>query len=230
MNKPNQMQYEKPMRADNEFNASILKANLEMRLGMVLLFVICIVMGWLLYLSNKKPRLIAVIDSSTGQTYGAIASTDLSHDILNRQLVYYSRVFCENYLNHDHVQIRDARKTALELVHPTMLLPKIPKDFLDDAQVHETITNRATSSFDWKVKPVVTSNNDPRYSVFCQFTRTIHRMGYDDQTQLFNIRLDWGRLQHDQDAFNRPHSLVLVNFLMLDANSDELKNQLNLIK
>lgn len=221
---------EKPIRADHEFTYSLSKAILNMRLGMLLLTVISLFLGFLLWQTQNRPRMIAVIDSSTGKTYGAVASTNIVMEIINRQLVYYSRDFCESYLSFDHVSIRSARENAKSLMHPTLLAPKLPANYLFDAAVQDCIKNRATSFFDWKIKPVITSSQDPRYTVFCQFTRTIKRYGFQDQVQSYNIKLDWGRLQHDLDAFNRPHALTLLKFEELENNSTELTNQLNLIK
>jgi hypothetical protein len=96
-----------------------------------------------------------------------------------------------------------------------------------DAEINRVLTELWNDQFTWKVT-VVTEKNDPRYSVFCQFELLLNRPGYESVTRSYNIKLDWGRLVKNSDPFERPHSLVLLKAQELDANSDELKKQLNL--
>lgn len=221
---------DQPIRADHEYTFSLTKAVFNMRVGMLFLTLLCLGMGVLVFTSMRQPRLVAVIDSATGKTYGSVATPTLTFSLLERQLIYYSREFCEAYLAYDHVTIKSARQTAKALMHPTLLAPSLPKDYLEDKDVLAAVKSQATSNFEWTIRPRVTAAADPKYTVFCQFTRTIKRYGFEDQVKTFNVKLDWGRLRNDQDAFNRPHALTLLKFEELAVNSPELTTQLNLIK
>jgi hypothetical protein len=219
---------DKPIRPDREYVYGLTRAVFIMRFAVISLFIICILLIGITFLSLNKPRLVTVVDIGTGKSISALSSNNISDQVIEQQLVYYSRVFCESYLCQDHVILSDARKTAVGLMHPD-LARKLPKDWLNDNDVKNCIENQETSYFDWALKPAVTMKNDPRYSVFCQFTKETRREGFEPIKKRYNIRLDWGRLIKNTDPFNRPHSLVLLNFEQLQDES-KINEQLQLIK
>lgn len=230
MNKNSSISTNKPIRPDKEYLHGLSSSVFVMRFAVVALFVISILLAGITFVSMNKPELITVVDMSTGKTVTSMTRNSLNEQVIEQQLIYYSRVFCESFLNQDHVTIASARKTAVELMHPD-LAKKLPKDWLSstNVDVRTCIEQKSTSYFDWSLKPAVTSKNDPRYSVFCQVTKEVRREGFETIKTRYNIRLDWGRLIKNTDPFNRPHSLVLLNFEQLQDES-KISEQLQLIK
>ena len=219
---------QRPIRPDKEYLYGLTKAVFIMRVAVIGLIVSVLILGGIAFVSMNRPRLVTVVDLSSGKTLTSIGKTEVGSEVLEQQLVYYSRQFCESFLCADHVTIREARKAAVELMHPD-LASKLPKDWLDDGDVRECIENKTTSYFDWTLKPAVTTKNDPRYSVFCQFTKEVRKEGFQPVKTRYNIRLDWGRLVKNTDPFNRPHSLVLLNFEQLQDES-KINEQLKMVK
>jgi len=230
MNKNSTISTNKPIRPDKEYLHGLSSTVFIMRFAVVALFVVSILLAGITFVSINKPALITVVDMSTGKTVTSITRNSVDNQIIEQQLIYYSRVFCESFLNQDHVTIGDARKTAVGLMHPD-LAKKLPKDWLDNGNidVRSCIELKSTSYFDWTLKPAVTAKNDPRYSVFCQVVKEVRREGFETIKTRYNIRLDWGRLVKNTDPFNRPHSLVLLNFEQLQDES-KISEQLQLIK
>ncbi len=220
---------DKPIRSDHEFTASLTKSIIIWRLVSVL-FTVIIVGSFIVTLNAlKRPRLITVIDSSSGKTYTSMSESRMSKTIVERQLIYYSKVFCESFLSENYVTVINDRKEAIDLMHPELEV-QLPEDFAKRKGVAEIISSKSSTTFDWTIKPVVSSAADPYYTVFCQFTKRTKKQGYKAFSQKYNIKLDWGRLINNTDPFNRPHDLVLIKFEELDDNSAELKHQLNLIR
>lgn len=217
----------KPIRPDREYTIGLTRAVFIMRFAVVAMFIICLILAGITIVNVNKPRLVTVIDMESGKSI-TTTSTNISDQVIEQQLIYYSRIFCESYLCQDHVVISDARHTAVGLMHPD-LARKLPKDWLANDEVKNCQDNQETSYFDWPLKPVVTYKSDPRYSVFCQFTREVRREGYEPIKTRYNIRLDWGRLVKNTDPFNRPHSLVLLNFEQLQ-NESKINELLQKIK
>jgi hypothetical protein len=189
----------------------------------------CVLLAVTVMISIRQPRLITVIDSSTGKTFTGVGKPEIKIDIIPRQLIYYSRLFCEAFLSENYVTVMSDRAKAKALMHPS-LSKKLPPDFLNESSMEDAFKYKSNSLFEWIVKPVVTASDDPRYTVFCQFVKKVKREGYKTTEDNFNVKLDWGRLMNNQDPFNRPHDLVLLKFDELKDNSAELKSQLNLIK
>lgn len=200
----------KPIRPDKVFFDGLTKAVFIMRLTVLALFFVCVMLAGVAVVSLYKPQLITVVDMS-GRTSTSLGSNKMGDQVIEQQLIYYSREFCESFLNQDHVSIKDTRKTAVALMHPD-LVKKLPKDYLDGNEVRMSRENKQTCYFDWPLKPDVIEKNDPRYSVYCEFIRETKKEGYEPIKTRYTIRLDWGRLIKNNDPFNRPHSLVLLNF------------------
>lgn len=219
---------QRPIRPDKEYMVGLTKAVFIMRFALIGLILSVMVLGGLAFMAINKPGVVTVVDLSSGKTLTALGKTAVGSEVLEQQLVYYSKQFCESFLCADHVTIRESRKIAAELMHPD-LAAKLPKDWLENSDVKNCIENRTTSYFDWTLKPAVTIKNDPRYSVFCQFTKEVRTEGYQPEKKRYNIRLDWGRLVKNTDPFNRPHSLVLLNFEQLQDDS-KINEQLKMVK
>jgi hypothetical protein len=216
--KNEQISINKPIRPDREYVHGLTRAVFITRFSVVALFIVCLSLAGITYLTINKPRLVTVVDMSSGKTVSSLGTSNISDQVISQQLIYYSRIFCENFLSQDHVTILDDRKNAISLMHPE-LAKKLPKDWLDNNDVKDCIEQKLTSYFDWSLKPAVTAKNDPRYSVFCQFSKEVRREGLATVKTRYNIRLDWGRLINNTDPFNRPHSLVLLNFEQLQDES-----------
>jgi hypothetical protein len=211
---------QKPLRPDFHYLTGLTRAINIMRIVATFLFASLVAVSFLLYASMNKAQPIAVVDMSTGQTRMSLASGSVSDQVIEQQLIYYARQFCEDYLTSDFVGIVDARKRAVALMHPD-LSAKLPADFLGDAAIAQAQQYKMTTTYDWLIKPSVITKADPRYSVFCQFVRVNHSQGYAPQQTRYNIRLDFGRILKNTDPFNRPHSLVLLNFETLDDNKSK---------
>lgn len=219
---------DKPIRPDREYVYGLTKAVFIMRFAVISLFIVCLISTGVTLFTLNKPGLVTVVDMGSGKTVSALSSTGINDQVLEHQLIYYSRMFCESYLSQDHVRITEDRKSASMLMHPE-LARKLPKDWLTDKDVKGCLESKETCYFDWPLKPAVTARNDPRYSVFCQFSKEVRREGYEPIRTRYNLRLDWGRLIKNTDPFNRPHSLVLLNFEQLQEESkiNELLQKIN---
>lgn len=218
-----------PVRPDHDYMYKLTSAILGQRIILAGLLLLSLALAGVVVLALQRPRLITAVDFQTGRTVSAVGREQLTRDILDKQLVYYSRVFCESFFSQNHVTIKSDRMKVLDLIHPE-LRGRLPDNFADDDAVANVLRRKATSFYNWQIKPTITERDDPRYSVFCQFTRVVKRPGYRKLEQTFNIKLDWGRLIKNTDPFTRPHNLVLLSFSELEKDSKELINQLNLIR
>jgi hypothetical protein len=212
-----------PERPDGMYMGKLLRELFSQRIAIIAMLIICLALIGVIIMLYNKPIPIAVVNGESGKTFFSKTQT-IDRNILEKQILYYSRQFCEDYFGRNHVTVRTNRQRALDMMHPNMRT-EVQKGI--DAEINRVLTELWNDQFTWKVT-VVTEKNDPRYSVFCQFELLLNRPGYESVTRSYNIKLDWGRLVKNSDPFERPHSLVLLKAQELDANSDELKKQLNL--
>lgn len=212
-----------PERPDEMYMGKLIRELFSQRIAIIAMLILCLALIGVIILQNSKPIPIAVVNGESGKTFFS-KTQQLDRTVLEKQLLYYSRQFCEDYFGRNHVTVRNNRMRALDIMHPNMK-GEVEKGI--DAEINRVLKELWNDQFIWKVT-VVTEKNDPRYSVFCQFELILNRPGYEPVTRSYNIKLDWGRLVKNSDPFERPHSLVLLKAQELDANSDELKKQLNL--
>ena len=218
---------DRPERSDTHFLARQTKSLFVSQLALLFMFIICLALIGALIMSSRKPRTIAVIDASTGRNYGTVTG-EYTDNLLEMNLVYYSREFCENFYNANHAEIDGARKNAVETMHPTLISRlKITTDFYNDSYVRNIKQNLGSSSFDWITIPQVTTRNDPRYTVFCQFRRVQHLSGKVFETK-HNVTINWIRY-NNIDPMKKPSPLFVLDFSDNDINSHAVKEQLELI-
>ena len=87
---------QRPIRPDKEYLYGLTKAVFIMRVAVIGLIVALLIVGGLAYMSMNRPRLVTVVDLSSGKTLTSIGKTEVGSEVLEQQLVYYSRQFCES--------------------------------------------------------------------------------------------------------------------------------------
>jgi hypothetical protein len=217
-------------RPDRPYIERILRTSYSAGAVVLALLIANVLLVGLLYTQLRSPRLIAVIDEQSGKTYATMSQT-MNEDLLKRQLVYYSRQFMEDYFTMDYSEIQGARKRSLDLMHPNLkqkTVEKYGEDFRNDGNVQMALSNQTGTEWEWSIKPTVTKSNDPVYTVFGQVKRKITREGYKPIIEQLNIRLRWGRLSGGQEAFTRPHQLVLLDQEDISKDQTALNEQINL--
>jgi hypothetical protein len=75
--------------------------------------------------------------------------------------------------------------------------------------------------------PRVTVANDPRYTVFCQFKRTVN-MGEKIYESKHNVIINWIRYENI-DPMKKPSPIFVLDFVDSDLSSKEVQQQLELI-
>lgn len=217
-----QKNLDRPERPDHIYVGSLLKELFSSRISIIALLIVCLALCGIIMSLINRPLPIAVVNGQTGQTM--MSKTDrINKDIIERQLLFYSREFCEQFFGRNHVTIRDYKVQSFKFMHPN-LITEASKSFSENT-VNQVLQELWIDNFVWKIT-VVTEKSDPRYTVFCQFDQTIKRPGFEPVTNIHNIKLDWGRLVKNSDPFEKPHSLVLLK--VYELSGDELKKQLNL--
>ncbi|MBN2436246.1 MAG: hypothetical protein JXK07_13355 [Spirochaetes bacterium] len=216
-----------PERSDTHFLAHQSKSLFVSQLALLFMFIICCALIVAAIMIAKRPQTIAVIDSSTGKNYGTVTQS-YTKDLLEINLIYYSREFCECFYNATHSEIDGARRKAVEAMHPTLISKlKITTDFYNDSYTKNIKQNLGTCTFDWITIPTVTSRNDPRYTVFCQFKRIQNLSGKIFETK-HNVTMNWIRYKNI-DPMKKSTPIFVLNFSDNDINSPEVKQQLELI-
>lgn len=195
--------------------------------AMLFLFLVSLLLIVALIMSFRRPQRIAVIDSSSGKSYSTVTQT-YTKDLLEMNLIYYSREFCESFYNANHTEIEGARRVAVANMHPTLVSKmKISNDFYNDSYVKNIKKNLGTCTFDWITVPRITVRNDPRYTVFCQFRRIIKLNGNLYESK-HNVIIHWIRYKNI-DPMKKPSPVFVLDFADSDINSEEVKEQLELI-
>jgi hypothetical protein len=218
---------DRPERADMHHLAKQTRTIYLSQLGLVLMFVLCALMCLALMTSFKRPQNIAVIDTSSGRSYGTVTQS-YTNDLMKMNLIYYSKEFCESYYNSNHTEIEAARRVAVSHMHPTLVQKMgIKDDFFDNAYVKNVKQQLATSTFDWLAPPHVTVTNDPRYTVFCQFRRLTH-IGDKNYESKHNVIINWIRYENI-DPMKKASPIYVLDFTDGDLNSKEVQQQLELI-
>ena len=218
---------DRPERSDLHYLAQQSRSIYLSQLSMLFLFVLCALLVLAFMESSKRPRHIAVIDTSTGKAFGTV-TRQYTTDLLSMNLIYYSRLFCEEFYDANHISIQGSRKAAVEQMHPTLVQKLgITEDFYKDSYVKNIKANLATCTFDWITPPKVTVSSDPRYTVFCQFRRSIQKEGKIYESK-HNVILNWIRYS-DIDPMKKPSPIYVLDFSDNDINSQEVKQQLELL-
>ena len=222
----NSEQLDKPERADTHHLAKQTKSLYISQIALLLLFMVCIFQIVALMLSFNRPERIAVIDKSTGKTYGTVTQ-QYTQDLLDMNLVYYSKEFCEAFYNANHTDIDGARRLAVSNMHPTLIRKlKITDDYYNDSYVKEIKANLGTCTFDWNNAPSITKRNDPRYTTFCQFSRVVNLNGKLYATK-HNVKIEWIRYKNI-DPMKKPTPLFVLDFSDGDIGSKDVQEQIEL--
>ena len=217
--------HDKPQRPDEIYVGSLVRETLSQRTAILILGICFIALLGILIMYINKPVPVIVVNGESGHTT-ASTTQKINYDVIEKQLLFYTRQFCEDYFGRNHVTIKEKQRRALEIMHPSMK-SKAESDMKERNDIPVVSRENWTDNFNWKLT-YITEKSDPRYSTFAQFDVIVNRPGYESVTQTKNIRLDWGRLVNVSNPYERPHSLVLLKVSELAAGSEELKKQLNL--
>jgi len=216
---------DKPERPDESYVQPLIKDIFNQRTAILGISAVALCLCFVIVMLVRRPVPVIVVDKETGQTTASLTKR-ITYDVLERQLLYYSRQFCEDYFGRNHVNIASARARAIEIMHPNMRV-EAEKSFPPEV-VAQVEKERWGDNIEWRITSV-TGKNDPRYAVFCQFVQTVTKPGFAPIVKTYNIRLDWGRLGSGVvSPYQRPHNLVLLKASELASGSDELNKQLNL--
>jgi len=222
----NSSNIDKPERADSHHLAKQTKSLYISQIALLFLFVIGVFMLIALMLSFNRPERIAVIDKSSGKTYGTVTQ-QYTQDLLDMNLVFYSKEFCEAFYNANHTEIDGARRLAVSNMHPTLISKlKITDDYYNDSYVKGIKQNLGTCTFDWSNAPSITKRNDPRYTTFCQFRRIVNMNGKLYETK-HNVIIQWIRYKNI-DPMKKPTPLFVLDFSDGEITSKEVQEQLEL--
>lgn len=218
---------DRPERKDTHHLARQTKSLYVSQIALLFMFVVCLALIAAVVIATRRPQSVAVIDTSTGKSYGT-RTQGFTSDLLEMNLVYYSKLFCESFYNANHYEIESARKVAVDNMHPTLIRKlKITPDFYNDAFVKNIKENLVTCSFDWITIPQITTKNDPRYTVFCQFRRMQNMNGKVFETK-HNVTISWIRYKNI-DPIKKPTPLFILDFSDNNIDSPQVKEQLQLI-
>lgn len=219
-----------PKRSDQVYIASLQKSVINTRVAMIAFAIIIILLIAVVFSQLNAPKNIAIVDTSSGKTFGSkIYQVDTPIELIEQQLIYYSRQYIESFLSSDYITIKSDRDLAWMLMHPSVR-KEVGEKFIEDLEIEKLRAAQQSSIFKWSIKPVMVASEDPRFSVFCQFERRTKTPGYEDKVEKFNIKLDWGRLKKNFDPFERPHGLVLIKFNALQSDDSQIKEFLNKVK
>lgn len=220
----------KPIRPDSNYLRASVNLINSMKWIVVLLLVAVIALSVSVYMILKRPMMISVIDANTGKTYVSRTYTSLGDDIIKRQLLYYSKEFCEQWWSLDYESIKDNRAYALKLIHSQgELIKKIPENFLNDGTVNTTIAIKNRSSFEWTKLPEITRVADPYYTVYCEFTRSSGPENKKKNVEKFYIKMFWFR-DKEFNPYERNHGYYVVDMNKIEYGSTEWKEQINALR
>jgi len=201
-----------------------------MKLILVLLIIAVITLSVSVFVIIKRPMMISIIDANTGKTYVSKTYTSLGDDIIKRQLLYYSKEFCELWWSLDYESIKDNRKYVLKLIHSQGgLIKKIPNNFLNDGTVNTTIAIKNRCSFEWTKLPEITKIADPSYTVYCEFTRHSGPENKKKNIEKFYIKIHWYR-DKDFNPYERNHGYYVDDMTKIEYGSTEWKEQINALR
>lgn len=111
--------HDKPQRPDEIYVGSLIRETLSQRTAIIVLGICFIGMIGLFLMYINKPVPVIVVNDESGLTT-ASTTQKISYDVIEKQLLYYTRQFCEDYFGRNHVTIREKQKRALEIMHPGM--------------------------------------------------------------------------------------------------------------
>ncbi len=217
----------KYVRTDENAIIRVLKDSLNVRLWAVSMTVIVIVTLVTLMIEISKPKLLAVIDSSTGQTFHGVTQQRLTYSIIEKLVMRSSLVFCEAFYSYSTFTVTEDRKKAASMMNK-QAFEKLPANWLDNDDVKTCKKLGATANFDWILKPTVTYAKDPNYISFCQFSRDVSISGMPRNSHKINVKLYWQRIDN-YDYLQTENGLVLVGFEELNDDSKELKDEITKI-
>ncbi len=227
MNRKRTIDISKPLRPDESYLKDLISGVINSRIAVITLSVVILALLVIVFFLSTQSKLVAIINKNSGETYVAKTSK-ITQDVLERQIVYYSKKLCEDYLNLDYMTVVESRKRALELMHPSMKEELGAEKYWQTKKVLTAMKEKYSCDYKWLMYPKITERSHPHYIVFCQFMRVIRKKGYKPMEETFTIRLDWVRLLKNPSPFERPHDLLLTRVWEIQKDSDEMKNQLKL--
>ncbi|NLD99045.1 MAG: hypothetical protein GX640_04160 [Fibrobacter sp.] len=220
----------KPDRPDINYLTAFVKLVNTVKVFVVMLLIGIIALIITVAFMYKRSMLVSIIDTSTGRTYISKTYVKLGDDIIKRQLLYYSKEFCESWWSLDWETIKNDRVYALKMIHPSgPIRTKIPADYADDATVNATINIHNRSSFEWNKLPEITRNEDPYYTVYCEFNRTSGPENRKSQTETFFVKIQWYR-EKEFNPYERSHGYYVADLSKLEYGSVEWKTEINKLK
>jgi hypothetical protein len=225
----NNVSTNKPQRSDSLFISDTLKAFFNARIGLFVVSIVSIASIIAIIYLVSQPQRVVVIDASSGKTYYAVNRASVSLELVDRQLCYYSAQFCENFYNNDYMTIESARKRVVDLM-ATSLRDSIEKKWNASPDLRLCLDKKQSSYFAWEINPSVTMRNDPYYTTWCVFERIIKENEMLRETKKYHIILKWGRTANNADYRTRPHSLVLMSFVIVNEGSAEYNDQINKLR
>jgi len=193
----------------------------------LLQFFTIIALIFLLVLVSGQQKIITII-SADGETI-SLRSSDVSSDVLRRQVLYYSREVIEDYFDLDYRTAVENRNKLKEIMSPSLIGVKFGKEnhIVENKVVVEAVTNKFTNRYEWLVLPWISNLNYPYITVFGQIKRSVSREGYKPFEDLKNVKLVFQHLKDRPDPFGRPHDLLLISIDDIDNENTEFKNAIN---
>lgn len=198
------------------------------QIAFITVAIICISLIAALVLIVRTPKPVVLFDMSSGRNYGA-KTTKYNVSILESNLVYYSRQFCECLFNATSGEIEGSRHTALDLMDPSLQqkLKLTENNFIMTDYVKQVKDNGIVSTIEWNAPPQITVRNDPEYTMICQFTVNI-KTGNQLEKVKHNVVVRWKRYG-SYDPMLRACPVFVSYFHDGDLNDFEIVKQLEIL-
>ena len=105
----------KPQRPDRGYLDGLISGTVNSRIALVSLSAVIVFLSVILFALMNRPRIVTVINGENGSTTTSV-SQKIEEEIIEKQLKYYSKKFCEYYLDLDHVSLIQSREKAVKLM------------------------------------------------------------------------------------------------------------------
>jgi hypothetical protein len=176
---------------------------------------------------SGQQKIITIINSD-GETI-SLRSTNVSSQVLQRQVLFYGRQVIENYFDLDYRTAVESRNKLKDIMSSKLIADNFGKEkhIVENKIVAEAVTEKYENRYEWVILPWISGMNYPHVTLFGQIKRTIIREGYKPFYEIKNVKLVFQHLKDRPDPFGHPHDLLLISIDEIDNENAEFKNAIN---